>query len=141
MNEKKTSYSEADAKTLKWVKEADDAALFEVIVSELYTPVVGDVLDVHGCPHQFLSPRSRPMNPLCTIMVGRAMPIVYADVTGPQKEPFGLLTEALDQTRSGEVVVVGGGSKTYATWGEILTATVRYARLLLWRVRVARKQT
>ncbi len=90
----------------------------------LYTPVIGDALDQVGCYHQFLPATIRPMRPGMTV-VGRAMPVVMADVYGPQRQPFGLLTDALDQLEPGEVYVCGGGAQRCAYWGEILTATAR----------------
>jgi 4-hydroxy-4-methyl-2-oxoglutarate aldolase len=59
------------------------------------------------------------------IVVGRAMPVLMIDVHGPQKNPFGLLTEALDDLKPGEVYLTGGGAMRCAYWGELLTATAR----------------
>jgi regulator of RNase E activity RraA len=92
--------------------------------TDLYTPVVGDVLDVLGYHHQFLPAAVQPMTTTMTL-VGRAMPVLMADVYGPQNKPFGLLTEALDQLQPGEVYVCGGGAMRCAYWGEILTATAK----------------
>ncbi|MDO8542231.1 MAG: RraA family protein [Opitutaceae bacterium] len=105
----------------------NDEALFSVIRRELYTPVVGDVLDVAGRYNQFLP---APVQPLRDDMqlVGRAMPVVMIDVDGPQAKPFGLLTEALDDLRPGEVYVAGGGAMRCAYWGELLTAAARTRR-------------
>lgn len=104
-----------------WISDAD---LFELVRRELYTPVVGDVLDALGFTHQFLP---QPIQPLRDDMVlaGRAMPVLMADVFGPQARPFGLLTEALDQLQPGEVYLAGGGLMRCAYWGELLTATAR----------------
>jgi len=105
----------------EWKNEPE---MFELIRRELYTPVVGDVLDGLGRYHQFLP---APVQPLREDMklVGRAMPILMIDVHGPQKKPFGLLTEALDDLRPGEVYVASGGGMRCAYWGELLTATAR----------------
>lgn len=102
----------------------NDEELFEFIRRELYTPVVGDILDGLGRYHQFLP---APVQPLREEMklVGRAMPVLMIDVHGPQKKPFGLLTEALDDLRPGEVYVASGGGMRCAYWGELLTATAR----------------
>ncbi len=102
----------------------NDAELFRLIQSVLYTPVVGDILDALGCYHQFLP---QPVQPALTTMklAGRAMPVVMIDVYGPQKKPFGLLTEALDQLQPGEVYIASGGDMRSAYWGELLTATAR----------------
>jgi len=107
--------------TIEW---SDDAELFQLAREELYTPVIGDILDQLGRYHQFLP---QPIQPLRTEMkvVGRAMPALMTDVHGPQAKPFGLLTEALDQLRPGEVWVCGGGAMRCAYWGELLTATAR----------------
>jgi len=92
--------------------------------SHLYTPVVGDVLDALGYTHQFLAAAVQPMTPQMRL-VGRAMPVLMADVYEAQAKPFGLLTEALDQLEPGEIYLCGGGAMRCAYWGEILTATAK----------------
>jgi 4-hydroxy-4-methyl-2-oxoglutarate aldolase len=101
-----------------------DSELFELIKTRLYTPVVGDILDKHGFTRQFLP---QPIQPLLVDMklAGRAMPALIIDVHGPQKKPFGLLTESLDQLQAGEIYLASGGEMRCAYWGEILTATAR----------------
>ena len=103
---------------------SNDKELFELIREDLYTPVVGDILDGFGCYHQILP---QPIQPALEkmIVVGRAMPVVMIDVFGPQKKPFGLLTEALDDLTTEEVFVASGGDMRCAYWGELLTATAR----------------
>jgi regulator of RNase E activity RraA len=102
----------------------DDNSRFQQVKDLLYTPVVGDILDGLGCFHQFLP---QPVQPLRESMkvVGRAMPVLMIDVHGEQKQPFGKLTESLDQLQDGEVYIAGGGNMRCAYWGEILTATAR----------------
>src|SRR5215469_7498682 len=102
----------------------NDDEMFELIRSELYTPVVGDILDDLGFTRQFLP---QPVQPLREEMklAGRAMPVVMIDVFGKQKKPFGLLTEALDQLQPGEIYLASGGDMRCAYWGEILTATAK----------------
>jgi regulator of RNase E activity RraA len=101
-----------------------DAELFDLFKAELYTPVVGDILDTLGLYHQFLP---QPIQPALTPMklVGRAMPVLMIDVYGEQDQPFGKLTEALDQLEPGDVYLASGGAMRCAYWGEILTATAR----------------
>lgn len=79
----------------------NDQELFKIIQQTLYTPVVGDILDSLGRYHQFLPQAIQPMRESMKI-VGRAMPVISADVYGPQTKPFGLLTEALDQLQPGK---------------------------------------
>jgi regulator of RNase E activity RraA len=90
----------------------------------LYTPVVGDILDDLGLTRQFLP---QPIQPLRDDLklAGRAMPVLMIDVYGKQNQPFGKLTEALDQLQPGEIYLASGGEMRCAYWGEILTATAK----------------
>lgn len=103
---------------------SSDSELFDLIRRELYTPVVGDVLDDKGRYHQCLPQPVQPMRE-SMVLVGRAMPVLMIDVFGPQKQPFGRLTEALDSLQPGEVYIAAGGTMRCAYWGELLTATAR----------------
>jgi regulator of RNase E activity RraA len=102
----------------------NDNELFDLARRELYTPVVGDILDDLGFTHQFLPQPIQPMREEMKL-IGRAMPVVMIDVYGKQKVPFGKLTEALDQLKTGEIYLASGGDMRCAYWGEILTATAR----------------
>ena len=102
----------------------DDAELFALVRGELYTPVVGDILDGLGHYHRTLPAPVQPMRE-SMVVVGRAMPALMIDVYEPQEKPFGLLTEALDDLRAGEVYLASGGDMRCAYWGELLTAAAR----------------
>jgi len=101
-----------------------DAELFELFRNEMYTSVVGDILDGLQCYHQFLPQAIQPLR-MTDKLVGRVMPVLMIDVYGPQAKPFGKLTEALDQLEPGEVYLASGGAMRCAYWGEILTATAK----------------
>lgn len=101
-----------------------DKELFEQMKKELYSPVIGDILDQMGRYHQILPPQIQPMKENM-VLVGRAMTVLMIDVYGEQKDPFGRLTEALDQLQPGEVYIATGGDMRCAYWGELLTATAR----------------
>lgn len=106
----------------------DDKALFEVIRKELFTAVVGDVLDKLGYLHQFLPAQIMPLEKQMRV-VGRAMPVLEADVfasvnpsEGPlSRKPFGLLFEALDDLREDEIYVATGSSLRFALWGGLMS--------------------
>lgn len=98
--------------------------LLETIKAELYTPVVGDILDQLGLYHQFLPQAIRPLREDMKL-AGFAMPVLMTDVYGEQKKPFGLLTEALDDLQEHEIYLAGGGEMRCAYWGELLTATAK----------------
>lgn len=102
----------------------NDKELFELVKRELYTPVIGDILDGMGYYHQILFPEIQPAL-LDMKIAGRAMPVNMIDVYGEQSEPFGKLTEALDQLQEGDVYIAHGGNMRCAYWGEILTATAK----------------
>ncbi|WP_308466113.1 RraA family protein [Rathayibacter soli] len=99
-----------------------DSEFFGLITAKLYTAVIGDILDGMGHTRQFLPPEIRPLLPQMKL-AGRAMPVIVSDVYGPQKKPFGFLTEALDQLEPGEIYLAPRISNQSAIWGEILTAT------------------
>lgn len=98
--------------------------MLETIKRELYTPVVGDILDTLGLYHQFLPQAVRPLDNNMKV-AGFAMPVLMIDVYGDQEKPFGLLTEALDDLQENEVYIANGGTMRCAYWGELLTATAR----------------
>ena len=98
--------------------------MLELVRTRLYTPVVGDILDAMGRTHQFLPQAIQPLRDDFRL-AGWAMPVLMIDVYGPQKKPFGLLTEALDQLQKDEVYLASGGEMRCAYWGELLTATAR----------------
>jgi len=106
-----------------------EEALFVSLRDRLFTAVVGDVLDRMGRRRQFLPQAIGPLRADMKV-VGRAMPVLEADIfddnsRAPAK-PFGLMLEALDDLRPGEVYVATGGSLRYAFWGELMSTRARY---------------
>lgn len=108
----------------------DDEALITLIKEELYTAVIGDIMDKMGYTHQFLSPRIRPLRD-DMLVAGRAMPVLEADVCDNPtdgganpllKRSFGLMLEALDDLKENEVYICSGSSPNYALWGELMSA-------------------
>jgi regulator of RNase E activity RraA len=107
----------------------NDDEMFAVIRKELFTCVVGDVMDKLGLQHQFLPPQIRALRE-DMVMVGRAMPVLAVDVfeekvsgahNGLMQRPFGLMLEALDDLKRNEVYVNTGSSPRNALWGEPMT--------------------
>jgi regulator of RNase E activity RraA len=110
-----------------------DEQLFGIVKKELFTCVVGDVMDTMGLQHQFLPPQVRPLHPEMVI-IGRAMPVLSVDVfeeklTGTANKlmakPFGLMLEALDALRPNEIYVNTGSSPRNALWGELMSIRAR----------------
>lgn len=111
----------------EWI---DDKALFALIKNELYTAVIGDIMDKIGYVRQFLPPRIRPLRE-DMLVVGRAMTVLETDVLENKtaggcnpllKRSFGLMLEALDDLKEDEVYICSGSSPSYALWGELMSA-------------------
>jgi regulator of RNase E activity RraA len=106
-----------------------DDELFVQVRRELFTAVVGDVMDKIGLQHQFLPPRIQPLGSNM-VVIGRAMPVLTADVFEEGTEnkqnpamarPFGLMLQALDDLKRHEVYLCAGASPRYALWGELMS--------------------
>jgi regulator of RNase E activity RraA len=106
----------------------DDDELFALAEQELFSCVLGDVMDKLGLFHQFLPPKIRPLNQE-TVMLGRALPVLAGDVFQESvsssanrlmEKPFGLMLEALDDLHHNEIYVATGSSPRNAIWGEMM---------------------
>lgn len=106
-----------------------DDELFTLCRAELFTAVVGDVMDKLGLLRQFLPAKIQPLRE-DMVTIGRAMTVLEADVfcehnvggSNPiLQRPFGLMLEALDDLKRNEVYICAGASPTYALWGELMS--------------------
>ena len=107
----------------------NDNELYEIAKKELFVALVGDILDKMGYLHQFLPPNIKPLND-DFVVIGRAMPVLEADVfeessqnghNPVMKKPFGIMFEALDSLKEGEVYICSGASPQYALWGGLMS--------------------
>ena len=107
----------------------NDDQLFQLMKTQLFSAVIGDIMDKLGFLNQFLSPKIQPLREQMLI-AGRAMPVLEADVFAEQStsgqnplmaKPFGLMLEALDDLKKHEVYICTGSSPTYALWGELMS--------------------
>ena len=112
--------------TKPWQSEDE---LFALARRELFTAVVGDVMDKLGLQRQFLPPQIQPIREDMTL-IGRAMPVLTADVFDESRDrpenpvmaqPFGLMLRALDDLKKQEVYLCAGASPQYALWGELMS--------------------
>jgi regulator of RNase E activity RraA len=97
-----------------------DDELFALAQRELFTCVVGDVMDKMDLQHQFLPPQIQALRQ-DMVVIGRAMTVLSVDVFAEKiagsanklmEKPFGLMLEALDDLKKNEV---------YALWGEMMS--------------------
>ncbi|WP_342328477.1 RraA family protein [Pedobacter sp. FW305-3-2-15-E-R2A2] len=102
--------------------------LIASIKAELFTAVIGDIMDKLGFLNQFLPPQVQPLrNDM--VIVGKAMPVLEADVIESTEQgnnpilqkPFGLMLEALDDLKTNEVYICTGSAPSYALWGELMS--------------------
>lgn len=103
--------------------------LFASARRELFSAVIGDVMDRMGLQHQFLPPSIVPLE-RSMMVCGRALPVLEADIPGDDSEgpvtsvpakPFGLMLDALDDLKINEVYICTGSSPRYALWGELMS--------------------
>jgi regulator of RNase E activity RraA len=113
-----------------------DGEIFNLAKKELFSAVVGDILDKMGFYHQFLPAEIRPIQKEM-VVIGRAMTVLEADCFIDTAEsaqnplfnkPFGLLFEALDDLKPEEVYVCSGASPRYALWGGLMTTRATHLR-------------
>ncbi|NWJ50336.1 MAG: RraA family protein [Bacteroidetes bacterium] len=106
----------------------NDEELFDLIKKELYTAVVGDIMDKMGRLNQFLSPKLKPLRH-DMFLAGRAFTVLESDIDKLDMETaarmknksFGVMLEALDDLKKNEVYVCSGSSPHYALWGELMS--------------------
>lgn len=113
-----------------------EAETIRILKQDLFTAVVGDILDVMGYRRQFLPAGLAPLAP-GTRIAGRAMPVLEADVFGTGLEssagplahkPFGLMLEALDDLKEGEIYIATGASLNYAIWGGLMSTRATHLK-------------
>ncbi len=110
-----------------------DDELFAIAEKELFTCVVGDILDKMNLLHQYLPPQIQPMA-RDMVLVGRAMPVLSGDVfqevveqsaNALSAKPFGLMLEAVDDLKKNEIYINTGSSPRNALWGELMSVRAR----------------
>lgn len=110
---------------------SSDDELFALMRENLYTAVVGDIMDACGLFNQFLPPQIRPLRDHM-VLAGRAMTVLEADNFGNGKgrnpvmqKSFGLMLEALDDLKKNEIYVCTGSSPDYALVGELMATRAK----------------
>jgi regulator of RNase E activity RraA len=111
----------------------NDTELFALCRKELFSAVIGDIMDMMGHTKQFLPPEIQPLRD-DMVVVGRAMTVLEMDDTGGEDSdrksptlarPFGLMLEALDDLKPNDVYLCSGSSPDYALWGELMSTRAK----------------
>ena len=108
-------------------QDPDDAKRFDVLRTQLFSAVLGDLLDQLGYQQQFLPQAIKPIEPH-RVLVGRAMTVLEIDLDGAtatDSQPFGKMFEALDDLKPHEIYVASGSSLAYALWGGLMTTRAK----------------
>jgi 4-hydroxy-4-methyl-2-oxoglutarate aldolase len=100
-----------------------NSSQFNMLSEQLHSAVISDILDDLGYRDQVLDPGIRPL--LSTILVGRAFPVLAADVYEIPDEPYKLQLEALDSIQENDIFIVQTGSVRAAFWGELISSSTR----------------
>lgn len=117
----------------EWTTDAD---LFELMRRELFTAVIGDVMDKIGLQKQFLPPYLSVLE-RSMIIAGRAFTVLEADVFTEAIEgsanplmakPFGLMFEALDSLTRDNVYICTGASPDFALWGGLMSTRAKHLK-------------
>ena len=104
-----------------------EAAHFEWIRKNLYTPVVSDILDSLGFRQQVMHQRLRPLDQNTYLIVGRARTFRWMETDYViEEDPYGLEIDAMDSLKSGDAVIHSTDtSGTNAPWGELMTTVAQ----------------
>ena len=103
----------------------------DTISNELFSCVIGDVMDTMGYTHQYLPPHIKALREDMRI-VGRAKTVLEADCSGQKihsenrQAAFGLMFDALDSLKPNEVYLCTGSSPNYACWGELMSTAAMH---------------
>ena len=123
----------------------NESEMLHVMKTELYSSVIGDILDQIGYVHQFLPSRIQPLREHM-VVAGRAMTVLEADVCAGEggrnpvlQRNFGLMLEALDDLKKDEIYICSGSSPSYALVGELMCTRISRASPMAATRRIRRR--
>lgn len=107
------------------VNFASDTEMFDIMRDKLYASVISDVVDSLGARNQVMRPDVRPIYEGATV-VGRAYPVLTADVYKFIDDPYGPEIDAVDSLKPDDVMVACTQRSTRTSfWGELLATAAR----------------
>jgi regulator of RNase E activity RraA len=107
------------------VNFAGDTEMFDIMRDKLYASVISDVVDGLGARNQGMRPDVRPIYQGATV-VGRAYPVLTADVYKFIDDPYGPEIDAVDSLKPNDVLVACTQRSTRTCfWGELLATAAR----------------
>jgi 4-hydroxy-4-methyl-2-oxoglutarate aldolase len=104
---------------------ATEREMFELMAQKLAASVISDILDMLGFRDQVMRATIRPLYPEA-IVVGRAMPVLYAEVFEVPEKPYQMEIEVVDSLRPDDVLVAYAPTTTKAAlWGGLLSTAAK----------------
>jgi regulator of RNase E activity RraA len=107
------------------VNFTSDTEMFDEMRDKLYTSVISDVVDSLGARNQGMRQEVRPVYE-GAVVVGRAYPVLTADVYKFIDDPYGPEIDAVDSLKPNDIMVVCTQRSTRTCfWGELLATAAR----------------
>lgn len=104
---------------------ATEREMFDLMAQKLASSVLSDVLDIQGYRDQVMRAAIRPLSPEA-VVVGRAMPVLYAEVFEIPDKPYQMEIEVVDSLRPDDVLVAYAPvTAKAALWGGLLSTAAR----------------
>lgn len=104
---------------------ASETEMFDTMRDKLYASVISDAVDSLGAHNQGMRADVRPMWE-GAVVVGRAYPVLTADVYKLIDDPYGPEIDAVDSLKPNDVMVVCTQRSTRTCfWGELLSTAAR----------------
>lgn len=104
---------------------ATEREMFDLMTQKLASSVLSDVLDIQGYRDQVMRAAIRPLSPEA-VVVGRAMPVLYAEVFEIPDKPYQMEIEVVDSLRPDDVLVAYAPvTAKAALWGGLLSTAAR----------------
>jgi regulator of RNase E activity RraA len=104
---------------------ATERDMFDLMAQKLAASVISDILDALGFRDQVMRATIRPLYPEA-LVVGSAMPVLYAEVFEVPEKPYQMEVEVVDGLRPDDVLVAyAPATAKAALWGGLLSTAAK----------------
>jgi len=104
---------------------ATERDMFDLMAQKLAASVISDILDALGFRDQVMRTTIRPLFSEA-LVVGRAMPVLYAEVFEIPEKPYQMEMEVVDSLKPDDVLVAyAPATAKAALWGGILSTAAK----------------
>jgi 4-hydroxy-4-methyl-2-oxoglutarate aldolase len=104
---------------------ATERDMFDLMAQTLAASVISDILDALGFRDQVMRATIRPLYPEA-LVVGRAMPVLYAEVFEVPDKPYQMDIEVVDSLKPDDVLVAyAPATAKAAVWGGLLSTAAK----------------